>query len=315
MVRNLNNHRVLVTGGTGYLGARIGKHLADHGYDVCLGSRNPFSNGKVEACNQVMTNWDDPEYKFCDGFDLIIHSAGMNAYDCTQNPSFANHFNGKTTGYFAQKAALYGCKRFIYLSTVHVYKSPLVGDFDEQSPSLNDHPYATSHYSGEEHALSVSKNTSLDVVVLRLSNSFGYPLTKQTACWDLVLNQFIRDAYLKGSIIIKGDCYNKRDFLPITELNRILVEILASSNSIPELINISSGRSRTLLDVALEVRDVVSKFTGKAIKLVNDKGLETDYKLNIKNIALEKMGIFPNSDLNLEITYMLDFLKRHAKES
>ena len=305
----------MITGGTGYLGARIGKSLADYGYDVYLGSRNPFANGKVEACNQLLTNWDDSEFKFCKGFDLIIHAAGMNAYDCVQNPGLAINFNGKTTGEFAQKAALYGCKRFIYLSTVHIYKSPLVGDFDEQSPALNDHPYATSHYCGEEHVLSVGKNTSLDAAILRLSNSFGYPLTEQTACWELVLNQFIRDAYLKDRITIKGDCDIKRDFLPITELNRIIVEILESSNLIPEVINVSSGRSRTLLDVALTVRNVVSRFTGKAIELVNDKGSGIDSKLNIKNIALEKMGIFPNNDLNLEITYMLNFLRRSEKQS
>ena len=312
MVGNLNSRRVLVTGGTGYLGARIGQSLAEQGYDVCLGSRNPYANGKVEGCNQIATNWDDPELKFCKGFDLIIHAAGMNAYDCAQNPSLALKFNGQTTGAVAQKAAFYGCKRFIYLSTVHVYNSPLVGDFDEQSPILNGHPYATSHHSGEEQVLSVGKNSCLDSTVLRLSNSFGYPLTDQTACWGLVLNQFIRDAFLKGRIIINGDCSSKRDFLPITELNRILGEILASPYAIPEIINVSSATSRTLLEVAFRVRDVVSKFTGTAVELVNEIGSETESNLNIKNGALKKIGIYPSSDLNLEIRHMLDFLRHTA---
>ena len=311
MVGNLNHCRVLVTGGTGYLGARIGKSLAEQGYDVCLGSRYPFANGVVEGCNQVATDWDDSEFEFCKGFDLIVHAAGMNAHDCAQNPGLALKFNGQTTGKLAQKASSYGCKRFIYLSTVHVYKRPLIGNFDEKAPALNDHPYATSHYSGEEQLLSVGKNSSLDGTVLRLSNSFGYPLTDQTACWELVLNQFIRDAFLKGRITIKGDCSSKRDFLPITELNRILGEILVSPDSIPEVINVSSATSRTLLEVALQVRDVVSEFTGTAVELVNGVGLETESNLNIKNDALAQIGIFASSDLNLEIRHMLDFL-RHA---
>ena len=108
MVENLNGCRALVTGGTGYLGARIGKSLAEHGYDVSLGSRNPFTNGTVEGCDQVATDWDDPELKFCKGFDLIIHSSGMNANDCALNPSLALKFNGQTTGQLARKAAFYG---------------------------------------------------------------------------------------------------------------------------------------------------------------------------------------------------------------
>ena len=309
MVENLNNFRVLITGGTGYLGARIGESLSEHGYDVCLGSRNPFSNGAVEGCNQVATDWDDPELKFCKGFDLIIHAAGMNAHNCAQNPSSALKFNGQTTGRLVEKAESYGCKRFIYLSTVHVYNSPLVGNFDEQAPVLNNHPYATSHHYGEEQVLDVARNSCLDGIVLRLSNSFGYPLTDQTACWGLVLNQFIRDAFLKGRITINGDCFSKRDFLPITELNRILVEILASPDSIPEVINVSSATSKTLLEVALQVRDVVSEFTGTAVELVNEIGPETESNLNIKNGALEKMSIFPSGDLEFEIRRMLDFLR------
>ena len=35
---------------------------------------------------------------------------------------------------------------------------------------------------------------------------------------------------------------------------------------------------------------------------------KTDFKLNIKNRALEKIGIFANNDPKLEISKMLDFL-------
>jgi UDP-glucose 4-epimerase len=312
MVRNLNNPRALITGGTGYLGSRIGASLAKHGYDVYLGSRNPFVKGIVKGCNQVVTDWDDCELAFCKDFDLIIHAAGMNVYDCAQNPGLALKFNGQITGKLAQKAAFYGCKRFIYLSTVHVYNSPLVGDFDEQAPVLNGHPYATSHHFGEQQVLSVAKNSYLDCTVLRLSNSFGYPVTHQTTCWGLVLNEFIRDAFLKGQITINGDCFSKRDFLPITELNRILIEILYSPELIPEVINVSSGTSKTLLEVALQVSDAVFEFSGTTVELVNEIGPKTDLKLNIKNRALEKIGIFANNDLKLEISKMLDFLSLAA---
>lgn len=311
MVGNLNNLRVLITGGTGYLGARIGKSLAENGYNVCLGSRSPFAKGTVNGCDQITTDWDDVDLQFTKGFDLIIHAAGMNAHDCAQDPKLAFKFNGQITGKLAQKAANYGCKRFIYLSTVHVYNSTLVGDYDEQAPALNRHPYATSHHFGEEQALEVGKNSCLDVTVLRLSNSFGYPLTKQSACWGLVLNQFIRDAFLDGKIIIKGDRNTRRNFLPITELNRVLFEILNCRDSIPNVINVSSATSKTLLEVALQVRDMTSKFLGTAVELITNNGSESETNLNIKNSALEKINIFPSNDLEFEIKLMLNTLRSY----
>ena len=65
------NKKVLITGGTGYLGARIGEFLLAHGYEVDLGSRNPSTRGLVQGCNQILTNWDDPNYPFVRGMTLL----------------------------------------------------------------------------------------------------------------------------------------------------------------------------------------------------------------------------------------------------
>jgi UDP-glucose 4-epimerase len=307
-----NKQKVLVTGGTGYLGARVGASLVAHGYDVYLGSRNPFSHGIVEGCNQVITNWDDPELTFCKGFDLIIHAAGMNACDCARDPHLAIEFNGKITERLAKKSASYGCKQFFYLSTVHVYRSPLSGRFNEQSPTLNTHPYAASHLFGEQALISGTKDSRMAGHVLRLSNCFGYPLTHENDCWGLVLNEFIRDAFALGRITIRGDFIGRRDFLPISELNNILIKILGITGLIPDIINVSTGTSRTLLDVALQVSHVVTEMTGKSVEIVKENISANGYSLNIENNSLQKMGIFPHKELTKEIRLMLEFLESHV---
>ena len=303
------NKKVLITGGTGYLGARIGEFLLAHGYEVDLGSRNPSTRGLVQGCNQILTNWDDPELSFCKGYDLIVHAAGLNAQDCRKYPQLAIEFNGKTTERFVEKAAFYGCKRFFYLSTVHVYKSPLVGRFNEKSENLNSHPYATSHLLGEQALIRHVKKSPMQGHVLRLSNCFGYPLTQDSNCWELVLNEFIRDAYKLGKITIKGDYFSKRDFLPISELNHILIKIFGITEVIPDVINISSGSSRTLLEVANQVRDVTTEMTGKPINILKKNISENSHDLIIENNALLEMGILPNDMLTEEIKLMLNYLK------
>ena len=137
----------------------------------------------VWLCNQILPG--RPNYPFVRGMILLA-------------AKLAIEFNGKTTERFVEKAAFYGCKRFFYLSTVHVYKSPLVGRFNEKSENLNSHPYATSHLLGEQALIRHVKKSPMQGHVLRLSNCFGYPLTQDSNCWELVLNEFIRDAYKLG---------------------------------------------------------------------------------------------------------------------
>lgn len=301
--------KVLVTGGAGYLGARIGESLATHGYDVDLGSRNPFSHGAVEGCNQIFTNWEDPELSFCKGYDLIIHAAGMSAHECGKNPQLAIEFNGEMTERLVKKAAFYRCKSFFYLSTVHVYKSPLSGRFNEKSANLNTHPYATSHLLGEQALVRITKDSLMQGHVLRLSNCFGYPLTQENDCWRLVLNEFIRDAFRLGRITIRGDYFGRRDFLPISELNRILIKIIGITGFIPEIINISTGTSLTLLEVAGQVSNVISEMTGKPVEIVKENIWGNSYELNIENSSLHDMGIVPSNALTEEIKLMLEFLE------
>lgn len=301
MVGNLNHCRVLVTGGTGYLGARIGKSLAEQGYKVCLGSRYPFANGTVEGCSQAATDWDDSEFKFCKGFDLIIHAAGMNAKDCAENPEMAYRFNGLLTEKLIEKALAFGCKRFFYLSTVHVYGAPLIGRFNESSVTLNKHPYATSHFYGEQALVKALATKSINGAVLRLSNCFGFPITSTRDCWELVVNEFVRDAVQNKRVIINGNCQSKRDFLPISELTNILTEILNYGDHLPSIINIASGKSRTLSEVAHVVSEFTSQVIGQKVSILKNTNSAPEGDLFIDNRTLKDMGIHVSTSLNREI--------------
>ena len=145
--------------------------------------------------------------------------------------------------------------------------------------------------------------------VLRLSNCFGYPLTADNDCWGLVLNEFIRDACKLGRITIRGDHFSRRDFLPIKELNRILISFFKIKSPIPQIINISTGTSLSLLEIAEKVSGLTNKITGNQIEIVKANNSRGKYKLKINNNSLHKMGIIPNDNLDEEIKLMLNFLK------
>ena len=110
--------RVLITGGFGFVGGRLGKHLIDRSYEVILGSRkfqkppNWLPKAKV-----VKTDWKNKSALFdlCAGVDVLVHAAGMNAQDCVAYPEKALAFNGNTTSNLVGSALKAGVKKFIYL--------------------------------------------------------------------------------------------------------------------------------------------------------------------------------------------------------
>ena len=144
--------RVLVTGGFGYLGGRLTQFLASlNGFEVILGSRQLHESPDwLPKVKTVQTQWDsDAELrKICDRIDVVLHLAGMNAQECSINPRVAMEFKANATNQLLQAAHKQKVKRFIYISTAHVYGSPLRGAISEETVTAGLHPYATSHLIG-----------------------------------------------------------------------------------------------------------------------------------------------------------------------
>jgi len=128
---------------------------------------------------------------------VVILAAGMNAQDCLANPVAALDFNGVAIARFVGAAARAGVKRCIYLSAAHVYASPRVGNISEETCPKNLHPYATSHLSGEYAVLAANDRREMQGFVLRLSNAFGPPTSREVKCWSLVTNDLCRQAIEK----------------------------------------------------------------------------------------------------------------------
>src|SRR3546814_14338280 len=122
----------------------------------------------------------------CRGCDAVIHAAGMNAQNCAANPVEALEFNGVATARLVQAAARVGIRRFIYLSTAHVYCAPLTGTITEDTCLRNLHPYATTHLAGENAVLLAVQFGEILGIVLGIANVLGvpaYPEVKMGRGW------------------------------------------------------------------------------------------------------------------------------------
>ena len=247
--------RILVTGGWGFVGARLAQHLYQAGHSLILGSRcqhNPPS--WLPNTEVVQTNWHDEKSlgKICKGIDVVIHAAGSNANDCSSDPIAALEFNGAATMRLLAAANSAGVGRLIYISTAHVYADPLTGIISEKTRPTNMHPYATSHLAGENAVLSASHEGQIKGIVLRLSNAFGVPLRRDTNCWMLLVNDLCRQAIESRSMILRSNGLQQRNFIELNYVCRVMESLIRndSGGSEPLILNVGSGSSHSVIEIA-----------------------------------------------------------------
>jgi UDP-glucose 4-epimerase len=245
--------KILITGGNGYLGGRLVQYLEKQNvHEVIVGTRQP--KGKPDSATTVQTIWDSPEklQQICTGIDAVIHLAGMNAEDSTANPAAALECNAGATGKIINAAVKQGVKRFIYFSTAHIYKSPLVGLITEETLPTSLYPYATSHRAAEDIVRAAHLRGEIEGVVIRLSNAFGAPVNKEANCWMLLVNDLCKQAVTTGAMVLKSSGIQRRDFITITDVCRATEHLLKlpTSSTDKNIFNVGGNWSPTVWELA-----------------------------------------------------------------
>ncbi len=305
--------RVLVTGASGYIGSRVASDLIENReVETALLVRNPSKLNCLPSRPHRVHNLSDfgtPQAldALLTGIDAVVHLLGANAQQSAADPVAALD---TTVGWTVRlrDAAL---KRFIYVSTVHVY-GRLVGAITEDSPPRPTHPYAIEHHCAEDFVLAASPAVSPTVV--RLSNAVGAPLSPETDCWMLAANDFCRQAATAGSILVRSPGGTKRDFIGMTDVVSTLTG-LAISTPGPKykLMNLASGVATAIGDLARLVASRCEVLLHKRVEVImaagDDGGGEPEFTIDIER--LREAGFAPRSSLADEIDATLRFCAAH----
>lgn len=307
--------RVLITGGLGYLGGRLAKSLLlEPNYDVVISTRKEnISSDLIHGAEIAQVHWgsiSDLE-KICEGVDVIIHTAGANAASCSNDPVMALEFNGVTTAKLIRAALKQDVKRFIYLSTAHVYGSPLIGEINEQTCTNSTHPYATSHRAGEDAVRFSHERNDIEGVVLRLSNACGPPVYKDVNCWMLIVNDLCRQAVVNKELTLNTSGKQYRNFISMSDVsNAILHFINLPTNSLGNgVFNLGGSESLRIIDVARLIANRCNILFGYKPNINHPEAApeEQEEKLDFEVSKLLSTGYAHNGLIENEIDQTLGF--------
>ena len=188
--------RILITGGFGYVGGRLSRRLSEE-HEVWVSSRKPVPDdilrlhGQVKRIDHALLL--DPA-TFPASVDVVIHLAALNEIDSVKFPSEAIRVNIDETRMILENSISKKVDQFIYFSTAHIYGAPLEGTITEESLPRPVHPYAITHRAAEDYIVAAVKHNRIKGTVLRLSNSFGAPVSPHVNRWTLLANDLCRQA-------------------------------------------------------------------------------------------------------------------------
>jgi UDP-glucose 4-epimerase len=239
--------KVLVTGGSGFIGTHLVDLLIKKGYQVrVLDRRVPKVSG---------VEWMEGDLRWlgdCDravrGVDAVMHLAARISVD--ESLDFVwEYFNDNlmATINIFHASITRGVNRIIFTSSCEVYGNTPPTGAREDHPCNPTSPYAASKYAAERAALAFKHVfPHLKLTILRPFNTFGEWQRPFRA--GAVIPTFILSALQNKPLVIHGKGDQTRDFLYVKDI--ALAHVLALEKEIEGIFNIASGVPRTIISVA-----------------------------------------------------------------
>jgi dTDP-glucose 4,6-dehydratase len=304
--------RVLVTGGAGFIGSALVRHLVlDKGYDVLNVDALTYA-GYLPSLRAVE---DKPNYRFlhanvCDGPamgrafedfspDRVMHLAAESHVDRSITGA-ADFIQTNVVGTFTllEVARDYWSKlhgeakrgfRFLHVSTDEVYGS--LGEdglFTEETPYDPSSPYSASKASSDHLAKAWHRTFGLPVVVSNCSNNYGpfhFP--------EKLIPLTILNALAGERLPVYGKGENVRDWLYVEDHARAQ-DIIGERGRIGETSNVGWRNERRNIDVVRKICAVLDELAPanrpreELIEFVTDRpGHDARYAIDASRLENE----------------------------
>ena len=309
------NHTILVTGGAGFIGSALVRHLIRETPARVVNVDCLTYAGTLGAVAEVA---DSPRYALeqtdirnrdalRDAFkrhrpEAVIHLAAESHVDRSiDGPGAFVETNMVGTYNLLESAREAwsdgaGSNRFVHVSTDEVYGSAgATGAFTEESQYRPNSPYAASKAGADHLARAWHRTFGLPVMITNCSNNFGpfqFP--------EKFIPHMILSALEGRELPVYGDGGNVRDWLFVEDHVRGLVRVLEAGRA-GEVYLIGGGAERRNIDLARQICGILDELRPRAdgrsfnerITFVTDRpGHDARYAIDASRIRRE-LGWMP----------------------
>ena len=251
--------KVVVTGGAGFIGANLCRHLlASPGVDevVALDDLSTGDRANLDgvAARLVEGSILDPDAldACCEGAAAVVHLAARGSVPRSiEDPEATHRTNATGTVEVLQAARRAGGPHVVVASSSSVYgRNPTLPKHEDLATQPMS-PYAASKLATETYALAYQAVYDLPVLAFRFFNVFG-PLQPAGHAYAAVVPAFVAAALAGEPLPLHGDGTQSRDFTFVDSVCGVITDALARRVTSPGPVNLAFG-SRTDLRAVISL--------------------------------------------------------------
>lgn len=219
---------VLVTGGTGFLGAYILRDLVNAGYKVSALRRRKVMPDFISQDILSKVDWIDGDImdpvlleEAMTDTDAVIHSAAVVSYDpADRDKLFATNIEG--TANVVNAAIATGVKKFIHVSSVAAIGKTKNNEIVTEQTHWQDSKYNTMYGVSKHHSeMEVWRGVAegLNAIIVNPSLILGY------GDWNVSSSAIFKSVYKNFPWYTKG----VTGFVDVEDVSRAIVQLLATN--------------------------------------------------------------------------------------
>ncbi len=316
------NKKVLVTGGSGFIGSHLTEELLEMGCEVRVFVHyNSFNRWgwidylpaeKKKRIEIFTGDIRDPNgvREAMAGCKIVFHLAALIGIPYSyHSPDTYVDTNVKGTLNILQAARQLGVEKIIHTSTSEIYGTAQFVPITEEHPVNPQSPYAATKASADFLALTFFRSFNTPVAVVRPFNTYG-PRQSARAIIPTIITQLLSG---NGKVTL-GSVTPTRDLNFVKDTALGFIKAAESENALGEVINLGSNYEISVGDLALKIASMMQKeitIEGSGERIRPEKSeVERLWAANRK--AKELLGWQPSYDLEAGLKETINWFSQPA---
>jgi len=229
--------RVLVTGGTGFIGSNLALELISHGHEVIITGHD--SEQKVPGVAKYMQpGFNGIDWDSLGKLDVVFHQAAIND---TTNLDAKEMFRANVDASLElfHKVIANGCQKIVYASSCATY-GDVPAPYKEDGPVNPLNPYGESKVELDKQAMALAQeHPEVTIIGLRYSNVYGP--REDHKCHRMSMVTQLANQMVKGDPRLFEFGEQLRDFVYVKDAVQANLCAMKATESC--VVNCGSGRA------------------------------------------------------------------------
>ena len=290
----IKGKKILITGGTGFIGSHLSEMLVRQGNSVTCFDRYNINNnwGWLEDSelskdiNIILGDIRDFDsvHDATAGQDIIFHLAALIGIPYSyKSPLAYIRTNIEGTYNVLESAKLRQTEKIIITSTSETYGTAQTIPIDESHPLVGQSPYSASKASSDHLVFSYVRTFKIPAIVTNCSNNYG---PKQHP--EKLIPKLIYNILNNKELPIYGDGKNSREWIFVKDHCEALLKVYKNGKS-GEFYNIGSNKNLNNIEISKKILNIAKSYLSPGrnvkIKFIKDRpGHDIRYALDSKKI-------------------------------